>query len=229
MDVEQHGPALSLASANEVVAVTPRDSQPARTPQRKKISPPMWRLALMVGDYLFLLLALASLLLLVPLFHPQLRITWNDPGTWQTKLIWVCIALISWSIAVTITQAQDLRRASNRFKSPLRAVLALLLMAICWLVLIYPFIADRLAIYTTALVLFLLVAIPLLGLWRIGLADIMNLPIFRPQAVIIGTDIISNALIAELQNARRPQVKFLGYINEVTPAGTQQQATHPGW
>ncbi len=112
---------------------------PPKQPQRVwrvKSSPTQWSLTLMIGDGLLILGSLASLLMLAPYFHLKFHISWNEPGTWNSKFIWGCVALLSWSIAVRITHAQDLRSAANRFKSPLRALFALILMVIFWVVLI---------------------------------------------------------------------------------------------
>lgn len=199
----------SLESASQKTATEER--QRAR---RMRPSPIVWRLALMVGDGLLVLVSLALLLLLVSYLHLSLHISWNEPGTWNSKLVWGAIGLLSWSIAVNITQAHDLRSASNRFKSPLRALSALMLTAIFWVVLFYPFIADKIAPSIILLLLFLLIAAPALSVWRIALAELMFLPRFRTQAVIIGDTTAGETIARECINLRRSSINILGYISE---------------
>jgi len=186
-------------------------------------SPTLWSLVLMVGDGLLILASLASLLILAPHFNLTFHIAWNEPGTWNLKLIWGCIALLSWSIAVNITQAQDLRNASNRFKSPLRALFTLMLMVIFWMVLIYPFIADRFYPSLMLLLLFLVVAVPGLSIWRVALAEFMHLPRFRTRAVIVGTTIAGETIAREFRTLRRPSISLLGYVSEKTGEKVQEK------
>ncbi|MEO6888231.1 MAG: exopolysaccharide biosynthesis polyprenyl glycosylphosphotransferase [Ktedonobacteraceae bacterium] len=176
--------------------------------------PSLWHLALMIGDGIFILASLALLVMVAPYFHLAFHISWNEPGTWKLKLVWGCIALLCWSIAVSITQAQDLRSASSTFKSPLRALFALLLMGAFWIILIYPFIADRVAPSIMVLLLFLLTAAPVLSIWRVAFAELMHLPRFRTQAVIIGITVAAETIAREFRSLRRPGINLLGYISE---------------
>ncbi|HYU76382.1 MAG TPA: exopolysaccharide biosynthesis polyprenyl glycosylphosphotransferase [Ktedonobacteraceae bacterium] len=216
---------LSLAQEYPVQAIqlsaesSERISQESSTGGQQQVrqwrpSPALWSLTLMIGDSVLILASLASLLILAPHFDLTFHISWNEPGTWNLKLIWGCIALLSWSIAVNITQAQDLRNASNRFKSPLRALFALMLMVIFWIVLIYPFIADRLSPSIILLLLFLVVAAPSLSAWRVALAECMHLPRFRTRAVIIGSTVAGETIAREFQMSRRPDISLLGYVSE---------------
>lgn len=186
-------------------------------------SPTQWSLTLMLGDGLLILASLASLLVLAPSFNLTFHISWNEPGTWNLKLIWGCIVLLSWTIAVSITRAQDLKYASNRFKSPFRALCALLLMVIFWIVFTYPFIADRFPPSIVLLLLFLLVAIPGLGAWRIALAEFMRLPRFRIRAIIIGSTVAGETIAREYKVSRRPDMNLLGYISEGAGENIQKE------
>lgn len=188
-----------------------------------KPSSTLWSLVLMIGDGLLILAALASLLILAPRLDLTFHISWNEPGTWSLKLVWGGIALLSWSIAASITQAQDLRNASNRFKSPLKALFALVLMVIFWMILIYPFIADRFSLCIIVSLLFLVVAIPVLSIWRIALAEFMRLPRFRTRAIIIGITTAGATIAREFRTLRRPGIRLLGYISENTGEKIQKE------
>lgn len=200
------------AESSESISQASTTGKHQRT-QGWRPSPILWRLVLMIGDGLLILAALASLLILAPHFHLPFHILWNEPGTWSLKLIWGCIALLSWSIAVNITRAQDLRNAPDRFKSPLKALFALLLMVLFWMILIYPFIADRFSTCLISLLLFLVVAVPGLSIWRIVLAEIMHLQRFRTRAVIIGITVAGETIAREFRMLRRPGINLLGYIS----------------
>src|SRR5450755_114631 len=214
--------ALMMAESPE------RILQAATTETRQKKrewrpSPMQWSLTLMIGDGLLILASLASLLVLAPAFNLTFHILWNEPGTWSLKLIWSCIVLLSWSIAVNITRAQDLQYASNRFKSPFRALCTLMLMVIFWIVFTYPFIGDRFLPSIALLLLFLLVAIPCLGAWRIALAELMRLPRFRIRAVIIGSTVAGETIAREYRVSRRPDMNLLGYISEGAEENIQKE------
>ena len=184
------------------------------TRRRQRPSPAMWRLTLMIGDGVLLLASLALLLMLAPQFHLGLHVSWNEPGTWEFKLVWGCIALVSWSVAVGITHAQDLIHTPSLFRSPLKALFALMLMLIFWIVLTYPFIADRIASSAAILLLFLVIAAPILSIWRIALAEIMSFPCFRSRAVIVGANTAGQIIAKELCDAKRYNINVLGYISE---------------
>ena len=224
-DLEQSGPRVSLQSTyeaeREVLPVherlllhKPQITGQREARRRQRPSPTMWRLTLMIGDGLLLLASLTLSLMLAPLFHLELHVLWNELGAWNLKLIWECTALVSWGIAVSITRAQDLDAASSRFKGPLQALLALVLMVICWMVLIYPFIADRIASTAMVLLLFLVIAAPTLSIWRVTLAELMNMPRFRRQVVIIGANTAGETIARELRSLKRPTANLLGYISE---------------
>jgi exopolysaccharide biosynthesis polyprenyl glycosylphosphotransferase len=181
--------------------------------RRQKPSPTMWRLILTIGDGFLLLALLTVLVMLAPLFHLEPYVAWNGPEAWNLKLMWECIALVSWGIAVSITKAQDLDSASNRFKSPLKLTFALVLMVILWMAL-YAFFTDRISSTAMSLSLFLVIAVPALGLWRIMLAELMNLRRFRRKVVIIGTTTAGETIARELRSSKRSTIDLLGYISE---------------
>ncbi|HEV2661552.1 MAG TPA: hypothetical protein VGU68_13170, partial [Ktedonobacteraceae bacterium] len=223
-NLEQNGSAFLLQDLQDLQSlpdgIDADESYPLQPRGRQKPPLVLWRLTLLVGDGIVLLLALVLFLLIAPLFNLGLHIELDDTTKWSIRLVWGGIALISWSIAVTILQAQEMRRASNRFKSPLLAVAALVMMLALWLLLIYPFIANRFTTYLAATLVFIAIAIPLLGAWRVVLADCMNLPRFRPHGVIIGTSAAGEAITSELLAAKRQAVSIQGYISEDKERGT---------
>ena len=221
-DLEQNMPMASLQSAHEIeheVGSVHERLVPRKLPIegqrviRRRPSPTMWRLILTIGDGFLLLVLLTLLVMLAPLFHLEPYFSWNGPGTWNLKLMWECIAIVSWGIAVTITKAQDLDSASNRLKSPLMITFALVLMVICWMAL-YAFLTDRISSTAMSLSLFLVIAVPALGFWRIVLAELMNLPRFRRKVVIIGTNTAGKTIARELMSSKRATIDLLGYISE---------------
>ncbi len=220
---ESHGPYSSneLHSLGEAIQ-GPGGRELRGTRRRQRLSPTTWRLTLMIGDGVLLLTSLALLLLLAPHFHLGLHVSWSEPATWDLKLMWGCIALLSWSVAVNIVQAQDLLYASSAFKSPFRALFALVLGLIFWIVLTYPFIVDRIASSAMVLLLFLVIASPILSIWRVTFAAFMNSPRFRHQGVIIGVNTAGKTIAKELRNSKRPSANILGYISESTDEDIQK-------
>jgi exopolysaccharide biosynthesis polyprenyl glycosylphosphotransferase len=91
------------------------------------------------------------------------------------------------------------------------------------MMLIYPFVADRFSLCMRVSLLFLVVAIPALGIWRIALAEFMRLPRFRTRAVIIGITTAGASIAREFRALRRPGIRLLGYISENTDEETQKE------
>jgi len=182
----------------------------------------MLRLILFMGDSRVLVVSIILVFVLEPQFHLGLHVTWNEPKTWDLKLMWGCIALATWSVAVTITKAQDLDCASSPFKSSLSALYALVLMLISWMLFTYPFIAGRIASDATVLLLFLVVAAPALSAWRVALAEFMSLPRFRRRAVIVGASAAGETIAKEFQSTKRPGANVLGYISDSTDNRSQE-------
>jgi exopolysaccharide biosynthesis polyprenyl glycosylphosphotransferase len=232
-DLEQNMSMTSLQSSDELdhevgpvherlyLQTLPREGQ-REIRRRQKPSPAMWRLILMLGDGFLLLALLTYMTMLVPLFQLEPYFSLNGPGVWSLKLMWECIALVSWGIAVSISKAQDLESASNRLKSPLKITFALVVMVIFWMAL-YAFLTDRISSTAKSLLLFLVIAVPTLGLWRVVLAELMNLPRFRRKVVIIGATIAGETIARELRSSKRATIDLLGYISEHEDEGKQNE------
>jgi exopolysaccharide biosynthesis polyprenyl glycosylphosphotransferase len=180
--------------------------------RRQGLQPVAWRLIAIVGDGVLLVLLLAFVLLLAALFHPALFTSWYKPDMWYSKLILGCLVLIFWSIAARITQAHALVNISGRLAGPLCASFALILMLILSMAITYPFITNKIA-YDQGLLFYLVLATPALCIWRFILADIINSPRFRPQAVIIGANVAGEIIANELRNAKRYTANVVGYIS----------------
>src|SRR3984893_1260176 len=121
-DLEADIPTASAQHINELEAFLVNDKQPYTQLKgliagqqelrgRQRLSSTAWYFILMLGD-VFLLVALLGLLLF---FHRLPQMPASIFGIREMELIWLCSALVSWSLAVNITQAQKLNYASNRF------------------------------------------------------------------------------------------------------------------
>jgi exopolysaccharide biosynthesis polyprenyl glycosylphosphotransferase len=187
---------------------------------RRKPSPMLWRLALIIGDSVVLIALL--LLIINPAPHLGLYAPDSIFGTWKAYLVWMFLVLASWGIAVNIMQAQQLNCAASVLKSPLYALCSLVLMLIFCIVLFYLFTGDGVISFIKPLLFFLAVAAPIFSIWRVLLAEAMNLPRFRRQAVIVGVNAAGRSITRELQNARCPAVNILGYISESIDEQNQQ-------
>src|SRR5207249_6583375 len=130
-----------------------------------------------IGDGILFTSLFALVLMLIVHIDLELRVSSYIFGTRNLKIILLFLALISWSVAGKLTQAQKLINASNRFKSVFHVFGALVLTSIFWMMLTYPFTAD-IASGTEAKVLlfFLLLGVPIFGIWRIAFAEIRSLP-----------------------------------------------------
>jgi exopolysaccharide biosynthesis polyprenyl glycosylphosphotransferase len=179
---------------------------------RLKPSPALWRFALMIGDSILLIV------LLVWVMNPAPDLGLNAPdsifGSWNAKLAWLFLALASWSLAISITQAQLLDSAASLLKSPLYALCSLILMLIFCILLLYLLIGDAIIFYIRSLLFFLVLTAPILCVWRVLLAEIIHLPRFRIQAVIVGANTAGESVAKEILSARHPTVNVLGYISE---------------
>src|SRR5205809_601118 len=113
-----------------------------------------------------------------------------------------------------MTQAQQLNCAAGLLKSPLYALCSLALMLIFCMLLLYLFIGAGAISFIKPLFFFLVVTAPILSVWRVMLAEVINLPRFRRQAVIIGVNAAGESVANELQRAKHPGINVLGYINE---------------
>ncbi|HVB21539.1 MAG TPA: sugar transferase [Ktedonobacteraceae bacterium] len=181
---------------------------------RSKLSASMWRFILIAGDNFLLLVLLGLLLILPQSSYRNLGIIDYASGPWNLKLVWVSLALLSWSIAANIIRCQELLNSSNRLRSPLYTLFALALMCILWIGFSYPFIASDVFPFTRGLLFFFVLAVPLFSLWRILLAELINLPRFRRQAVIVGVNTAGETIAQEIREAKCPIANVLGYVSE---------------
>ncbi len=184
----------------------------------KRWSPTIWHLALLIGDVVLLIVLLVIALPLPP--QLGLNVSVAVFGLWNVNFIWLGLAVATWSYAVNITQAQQLSCVASLLKSPLYALYSLVLMLIFSTLLLYLFIGNQVIFYAKPLLFFLIMAAPFLAIWRVFLAEIINLPRFRRQAVIVGVNAAAENMAQELQRAKHPKVNVLGYISEY--------ATEPG-
>jgi exopolysaccharide biosynthesis polyprenyl glycosylphosphotransferase len=178
--------------------------------ERRKPSSASWHLILMLGDVV-LLVALFGLLYL---FHRVPQIPMNSFGVREGKLMWVCLALVSWSLAVNITQSQQLSYAANRFKGPCCTFFALILMCVFWMFLSYILLDLSLMVSAELELFFLGVAIPLFSIWRFLFAEIKHLPRFQQRAVIVGVNPAGETVAKEIKMSRSSSLDVLGYVGD---------------
>src|SRR5260370_33013062 len=153
---------------------------------RRKPSPALWRLALIIGDSILLI----ALLVRIMDPAPNLGLTVPDSifGSWNAKLVCLFLSLASWSLAINITQAQLLDSAANILNRPLYGLCSLVLMILSCILLLYLFIGNGVLSYVRSLFFFLVITGPILCVWRVLLAEAIHLPRFRRQAVIVGVN-----------------------------------------
>jgi len=179
---------------------------------RKRPSSTVWRLILMLGDVV-LLGVLFGLLLFFRLIPQVSTSTLKIP---EARLIWICLALVSWGLAVNITQSQNLSYASNRFKGPCCTLFALVLMCIFWIFLSYFLLGIGFIASVRLELFFLGLAIPVFSIWRVLFVEVMLLPRFRLRAVIVGVNSAGETVAKGLQSAKHSRINILGYIDEST-------------
>lgn len=223
--IEYHNEDHKSHASGAVMQVVERIqlSQPG-VQRRRRPSPTMWRLTLLLGDSALLV---ASLLLALMLrVQLELNVAGHPVGTISSNMVGACLALLSWGLAVSVTNAQELKHAGSRLKSPLYALLTLALTMVLWTLLISPFLVGKTPFLSFMLSFFALEATALTT-WRIVLAQIMGLPRFRQQAVIVGANAAGAIIAAELRKAKRPAAEVLGYISE--DAGEQILREEDEW
>lgn len=181
---------------------------------RRGPSPTLWPLVLLLGDTLLILALLVLLLTSIPSLQFGLRISSEQYGDWNAKLIWGCLALISWGLALSLTRAQELSSAASRFLGPLRIWGALALMVIFWMGCTYPFSDDRTKVYALFVLRFIVLAAPLFALWRFSFAEFLRLPHFRRRAIIVGANAAGEGIVREVYAMKRPILNVVGYISE---------------
>jgi exopolysaccharide biosynthesis polyprenyl glycosylphosphotransferase len=204
--------------------------------RRRKFSPTGLRFVLILGDELCFI----GVLVLVLLFSPHLDLTlrfssavaaWFVPPLY-VKMLLGALAMLSWNIAINITQAHNQMSIANRLRSPLRILGALTVMLISWVGLAYLIIISShwaspdIIVYSRMLLFFMAVAVPVLVIWRVALAAVLNLPRFRCQAVIVGANKAGAVIAEELERMKNPTIDVVGYISE-TPAQQSPDAKLP--
>jgi exopolysaccharide biosynthesis polyprenyl glycosylphosphotransferase len=180
-----------------------------------KLSPATWSLALVMGDVVLLGILIILGLVFDPSSQLGILISGYALGTWNSKFAWICLTLVLWSIAVRLTKAQELSSALRPLESSLCALQALFPTFIFLAIPTYPFVTDKWA-YTRELLIFLVVAALALSTWRAIFAEIIRLPRFRRQAVILGANPAGEAVARELCNTKRTSIDVLGYIRAST-------------
>lgn len=203
-----------LVNAGEEITPISRIGELQGLQRWKKPSQATLRLTLMFGDGVLLIAVLLLVSVLGPLLHVKLDVLHNGLGVWNANLVWTCLAMVSWSIAANITQVQHLNCASNLLKSPLYTLCTLVIMLIFCVLLLFLFIGAEVISYTTLIFFFLAVAAPAFAAWRLLLAEILRLPRFRRQAVIVGVNAAGEIIAQELRHAKHPSANVMGYISE---------------
>jgi exopolysaccharide biosynthesis polyprenyl glycosylphosphotransferase len=173
-------------------------------------------LSLVVGDGILLSTILSFVLVMTSFLHLQLSDVSNNLISWNIRLVWISLLLLLWSLAAKITNAYERLNASYRLRSSLSILSTLTLVLICWMLLTFPFFIEDLKNYIKIALIFLLIAIPIMSIWRVLFAEIMSLPRFRRQAVIIGTTSAGKSIVKQLSHLKRPYATILGYISEDT-------------
>src|SRR5947209_11738658 len=206
-----------LTQEAEQVCIPQVSKQTRRIPP----SPLLWRFAVMVGDSAVLTGALATTLALLAPSYARFNVCDSVEcgfiqhvsfGLLHARIMWIFLVVACWSIAVSITRAQELHCTGSVLKSPLFALASLILMLIFCIGLFFLFIGAAVISYTTTWLLLLGIATPLLSVWRVLLAEVIHLPRFRRRAVIVGVNQAGISIATELRQARRPGANVLGYI-----------------
>jgi exopolysaccharide biosynthesis polyprenyl glycosylphosphotransferase len=187
--------------------------------KQQRPSPMMWRLTAVIGDGI-LFVALLMVVLAAP-FHMTLGVSSGTLNVKDATLMWVSLALLSWNIAINITKVQDLSCVANLLKSPLWMVATLILMFVCWIVSFCIFTGDELTSCIWFMLSFLALSIPIFSMWRLTLAEVMSLPRFHRQAVIVGANAEGEVIARELSRANHPSITVQGYISERIDGRTQ--------
>jgi exopolysaccharide biosynthesis polyprenyl glycosylphosphotransferase len=212
-----------MGVSQQVAEVVDGIQRSYREQQRgKKHTQALLLFSLMVGDGVLLITILTFVSVMIPFLHLQLRVAESNLINWDIELVSISLVLLLWSVAAKITNAYERLYASYRFRSSLSVSFTLTLVFIFWMVLTSPFFINDISRYIKIASLFFIVAIPTLIFWRVLFAEIMSLPRFRRQAVIIGTTIAGKTIVKELYSTKRPYAAILGYISEDTGVPLQE-------
>ncbi len=206
------------------LAGSPQESQSQKQqgPRRWQRPSAAWHFILTLGDVILLVMMLMVVLTLLSSLHLMFQIAHDAFSIRNAKLIWICLALASWALAVNITQSQDLSYASSAFKSPFSTLFALVLMNIFWILLSYLLLNIQFITSAWLELFFLALTVPVFSTWRFLLAKVMNLPHFRPQAVIVGINPAGETIAKELLSAEHPSASIIGCIGEGTEENSYQ-------
>ncbi|RAQ95001.1 exopolysaccharide biosynthesis polyprenyl glycosylphosphotransferase [Thermogemmatispora tikiterensis] len=179
---------------------------------RRRISSNDWRLILIGGDSLLLLVTFT---LLIVHNQPPVESSSRLITPWETHLAWIGCAGLLWGFAARLTRAYDLNGMSSRLVSPLRAIITLLLLAGLWFALSATLEGHALRSLLLTTLSFTGVSLPLIAGWHLAIAQCLHMPPFRRQGVIVGLNTIGEAIARELQAApRRSTIDIVGYITE---------------
>ena len=192
--------------------------QASEQTRRHRPSPLAWRFAVTVGDSIVLA---GSIVTTLALLSPSYAGSNSPFGLLHAPIIWLFLFIATWSIAVSITQAQEVQCTGSVLKSPLFAFASLMLMVVFCMGLFFLFMGAAVISYTTTWLFFLGITIPLLSVWRVILAEVIHLPRFRRRAVIVGVNQAGISIATELRQARRPGANVLGYIRPTSDSRDQ--------
>ena len=208
LPVPQIGFPQGDASTTEQVYI----SQASKQTRRQRPSPLVWRFTVVAGDSLVLAGSIAAALALLAPSYAGFNVSNSPFGLLHAPIMWLFLVIASWSIAVSIIQAQELQCIGSVLKSPLFAFASLVLMLVFCVGLFFLFTGATVISYTRIWLFFLGITIPLLIVWRVTLAEVIHLSRFRRRAVIVGVNQTGISIAKELRQARRPGTNVLGYI-----------------
>lgn len=179
-----------------------------------KPSPQLSHQVLSIGDGVLVLSLVALAIALFSSLPSMQQLVSDSLSLKHATIIWGFLGLVSWMLAINIAQPKYLGYVASRLKSPLCALLALGIMSVFWAIFSKLFLSMDIPSSATLEFSFLLLAVPVLILWRFLFAQVIGSLRFRPLAAIVGINAAGEALVKELQSARRPYVRIAGYVGE---------------
>lgn len=185
---------------------------------RRRLSSTHWQFILLGGD-LFLLVALSGLLLI---FQHIPQASRSEPGLWNANFLWVCLALVSWGLASNVAQPQNISNALNHSKSLGSTIFTLVLMYFFWIIFSDLLLGIGFAAAAWFELFFLALAVPAFTAWRVLFVEVMNLPRFRPRAVVVGVNPSGAAFAMELQRAKHGMANILGFIGKLSEESSEK-------
>lgn len=211
----------SLAPENGGLHGTEQGNDWAVRQERRKLqrgwkpSPQLSHLILNIGDGVLVLSLVALAITLFSSLPSMKQLVSDSLSLKHATVIWGFLGLVSWMLAINVAQPKYLGYVVSRLKSPLCALLALAIMSVFWAIFSKLFLSMDIQSSATLEFSFSLLAVPVLLLWRFLFAQMIGSPRFRPLAVIVGINAAGEALAKELQIARRPYARIVGYVGEV--------------